>query len=91
MRYQVFYEKNAAEDIRFQKANNPKSYEKILKLVSELHDHPRTGTGHPEPLRGGGGIRWSRAINKKDRLEYDILDDVVIVTIVSARGHYGDK
>ncbi|WP_295672350.1 type II toxin-antitoxin system YoeB family toxin [uncultured Mucilaginibacter sp.] len=34
---------------------------------------------------------WSRQINKKDRLVYRIEDNIVTVTIVSAKGHYGDK
>ncbi|MDR3694285.1 type II toxin-antitoxin system YoeB family toxin [Mucilaginibacter sp.] len=34
---------------------------------------------------------WSRQINKKDRLIYTIEDNIVTVTIVSAKGHYSDK
>ena len=53
--------------------------------------HPREGTGHPEPLLRGNDITYSRHITKKDRLIYDIYDDVVKVLVLTAKGHYRDK
>ena len=32
--------------------NEPKAYQKALKLIEELHDHPKTGTGKPKQLTG---------------------------------------
>ena len=73
------------------KKSNIIAYKKVIKLVDELKKHPRTGTGHPEALVNGNNITYSRAINKKDRLVYDIYDEIVTVLIISAKGHYNDK
>jgi len=43
--------------------------------MPELEEHPRTGTGHPEPLVKGGSITYSRRITTKDRLIYDVYDE----------------
>ena len=54
-------------------------------------DHPRTGTGHPEPLKGGGDITYSRRISGQHRIVYDIYDVRITVLVISVEGHYGDK
>ena len=38
-------------------------------------EHPKTGLGHPEALRGGGDITWSRHITAHDRIIYDIYEE----------------
>lgn len=50
-----------------------------------------TGTGKPERLRGNLQGYWSRRITKADRLVYRIDGDAVIVVVVSAKSHYGEK
>ena len=89
--YSVTYSDEALTAIAKFKKSDQKSYKKLVKLVEELHLHPRTGTGKPEALRGEGGNVFSRAINKKDRLVYEIYDEEVVVYIISAIGHYSDK
>lgn len=54
-------------------------------------EHPRTGTGRPEALSGGGNVCYSRRIDKKNRLVYDIYDEIVTVLVITAEGHYRDK
>lgn len=89
--YSVTYSDEALASIAMFKRSNPASFKKIVKLVQELHEHPRTGTGHPEALKGYGGNIYSREVNKKDRLVYEIHEDVVNVYVISAEGHYSDK
>lgn len=36
---------------KYKKSNTP-AFKKVCKLLEELMEHPRTGTGHPEPLKG---------------------------------------
>jgi toxin YoeB len=82
----------AKSDIASLKKNGGKSLEKkIEKLLLELIEHPRTGTGQVEQLRGDRQGQWSRRINKKNRLVYTIDDEVVTVEVISAKGHYDDK
>ena len=61
---------------------------KIKQLLTELEEHPRTGIGKPELLSGDLKGVWSRRINKKDRILYEIHDNVVVVLVLSMRGHY---
>lgn len=82
----------AIEDIkRHQKSGDKKLVNKIEKLLLELQEHPTTGTGKPEALKYNMSGLWSREINKKHRLIYEIQEDVVIVYVLSAYGHYSDK
>lgn len=73
------------------KKSNPKLFKKYRKIYDELLDHPKTGLGHPEQLREGGGITWSRRITAHDRMIYDIYEDIVSVYILELEGHYDDK
>ncbi|MBO6118164.1 MAG: Txe/YoeB family addiction module toxin [Bacteroidales bacterium] len=71
--------------------NEPQAYKKAMKLIDELYEHPKIGTGHPEPLKGNRSNQWSRHITEKHRLIYEIRDTEVIVIVISAYGHYDDK
>jgi len=71
--------------------DEPKSFQKAVKLIEELREHPKTGTGHPEPLKGKPEGRWSRQISKKHRLVYRIYEEEVFIDLLAAYGHYDDK
>ena len=73
------------------KSGQKKILKKIAELFEELSLHPRSGTGHVEQLKGNYTGYWSRQISKGERMIYCIEDDKVIVTIISLKGHYGDK
>lgn len=73
------------------KKSNPALFKKLGKILADIQAHPRTGIGHPEPLKGGNDITYSRHISGKDRIIYDINDDEIIVIVVKIEGHYGDK
>lgn len=64
---------------------------KLEKLLVELIEHPDTGTGQVEALRGNYVGYWSRRLDQKNRLIYTIEETTVTVTVVSVLGHYGDK
>ena len=88
-KYRIDYSDRAADDIRkIKKSGNRTLNEKLIKLLEEILEHPRTGTGHPERLKGYTEDRWSRRINKEHRLVYETKEEVVLVLIVSAYGHY---
>ena len=89
--YEVVYSDEALSSIAKYKKSSPQSYKKVLKLVKELHEHPKIGIGHPEALKGVGGNVYSREINKKDRLVYEIYEEKSVVYIISVEGHYNDK
>lgn len=89
--YEIEYREQALLDIARLKKSEPASYKKVVAFIEELKDHPKTGTGHPEPLKGKPEGRWSRQISKKHRLVYSIYDTEVVVLVIAAYGHYDDK
>ena len=89
--YTITYSERAEEDLRKLKRSEPKVFQKAVVLLNELVEHPKTGTGHPEPLKGKPEGRWSRQISKKHRLVYRIFETEVHVDILTAYGHYEDK
>lgn len=91
MAYKIKYQRQAIEDAKILKQEEPKAFEKLLKLEAELKEHPRTGTGKPEPLSGNRAGEWSRRITRKHRLVYEIHDTEVVVLVLTAYGHYDDK
>ena len=89
-KYFVDFTDKAKEHIeQFKKAGNKFALKKIDVLLEELRNHPKTGTGKPEQLKGYPN-RWSRRITDKHRLVYEIHDEVVVVLVLSAYGHYKD-
>ncbi|MFY7811261.1 MAG: Txe/YoeB family addiction module toxin, partial [Flavobacterium sp.] len=70
------------------KSGDKKSLKKVNQFLLELEQHPTTGSGNPEQLKHELSGYWSRRINKKDRLIYQIIETEVLVVVVSALGHY---
>ncbi len=91
MIYEVIITATAQADLRKLKKSEPNAYKKAYSLIEELHNHPTTGTGKPEQLKGDFSGFYSRRITAKHRLVYSIDKEKVIVSIISAYGHYNDK
>jgi len=91
MSYRIDISDDAEKVIKKWKKSNPLAFKKLYKLSPELEQHPRSGKGHPEPLKGGKDVTWSRHITAHDRIIYDIYDDVITVLVVEVEGHYNDK
>jgi len=90
--YLIDFTESAVNDLKqHKKSGDNATMKKIDTLVDELKAHPRSGTGKPEALKHGLFGFWSRRINQKDRLVYKIEDDKLLVTVLSAMGHYSDK
>ena len=91
MMYDIVYSPKAIEDLKNLQRNEPAAFKKASKFIEELKAHPKTGLGHPEPLKGKPENRWSREITRKHRLVYRIFETEVYVDVLSAYGHYDDK
>ena len=89
--YEIEYTETAKEHIRLLRAHDPAAFKKVTQLLLELIEHPKTGTGHPEQLKGKEAGTWSRRITKKHRLVYEIHDKQILVLVLAAYGHYDDK
>ena len=92
MNYTLILLPEAEEHLKeWRKSGQKKIIQKIISLLTELQTHPKTGTGQVEQLKGNLSGLWSRRVNKNTRLIYSIEDEKVIVTVISIKGHYGDK
>lgn len=92
MTYVIEFSDHALEDIeKHKKAGDQSILKKLRRLLNELREHPKTGTGQPEILKHDLEGLYSRRINKKHRLVYAIKEDIVTVYVVSAYSHYGSK
>jgi toxin YoeB len=92
MSYSIELTINAENDIeKFKKSGDKKVLIKIDKLLDELREHPKVGTGKPEPLKYYETPTWSRRLTDNHRLIYRIQEDRVVVLVLSFWGHYGDK
>lgn len=89
--YEVKVSTEADKVVKKWKKSNLQLWKKYQKIYHELIDHPRTGLGHPEALKGGNDITYSRHITAHDRIIYDIYDEVLVVLVIEAEGHYNDK
>lgn len=72
MIYSIRLSDRVKDDLARLAKSEPKAFAKAGKFIEELRVHPKTGTGHPEPLKGLPEGRWSRQITKKHRLIYQI-------------------
>ncbi len=90
MSYKIAFKKDALIHIkRITKSGNKSDIIKLNSLIEELRIHPTYGTGNPEQLKHELSGFWSRRINKKDRLIYEIIEEPEnLVVIISALGHY---
>jgi toxin YoeB len=90
-KYQVMLKPKAERDLLIiKKSGNKAVINKIQQIFKELANNPYEGTGSPEALKYELSGYWSRRINKKDRLIYQVIDIEVLVLVISALGHYED-
>ena len=79
----------AEKDLKaHKKAGNRANIKKLENIFKELSITPYEGTGKPEALKHELTGFWSRRINQKDRLIYQVSEQIVTVLVISAMGHY---
>ena len=92
MRYKLIIMPEAERNLQeWRKSGQKQTLLKIAALLEELCEHPTTGTGKVEQLKGDLEGFWSRRINKESRLIYKIEEEIITVFVISLKGHYGDK
>ena len=84
----VHWHEKAQAELFWWVANDRKAALKIEKLILDIQRNGlNKGLGKPEPLKGRKG--WSRRIDEKNRLIYD-MDENGEVVILACKGHYED-
>ena len=89
--YVIEFTEDARRDVLYLQRNAPQAINKLYRLLDELREHPRTGTGQVEQLKHFKNETWSRRITREHRLVYEIHDSEVLVLVISSYGHYADK
>ncbi len=80
------FDKSGFEDLKEWVDTDRKKASKIMKLIIESQKTPFDGTGKPEALKYELSGCWSREIDQKNRLIYQVLEEKIV--IISCKGHY---
>lgn len=84
----VLLEKALRDRDYWKQVGDKKIMKRISALLADIMEHPFTGIGKPEPLKGALQGKWSRRINKEHRLVYSVSDGMIYVYVFSLRSHY---
>lgn len=85
----ITFSEDAWDEYLYWQMQDKKTLKKVNELLKEIQRTPFSGKGEPEELRGNLSDKWSRRINQKDRLVYEITNDMI--SIIQCKGHYNDK
>ena len=80
--------KRAREDRDYWKSKGDKRIlKRITALLKDIEQHPYSGIGKPEPLKGENG-KWSRRSTDEHRLVYSVSNGCIYIFVFSMRYHY---
>lgn len=82
----IFLTATAREDLSFWEQTNPKIVQKINSILESILVDPASGIGKPEKLKYQLSGTWSRRIDHRHRIVYEIHGNSVIV--LQLRDHY---
>ena len=82
----IVFAPEALSDLNEWKETNQKIANRIVVLITAIHENPFSGIGKPEPLKHGLKGKWSRRITLEHRLVYEVTDEVI--KIISCKYHY---
>ncbi len=85
----ITFAQDAFNEYIYWQTQDKKTLKKINALLKDIQRSPFDGEGKPEPLKGELAGLWSRRINDKDRLVYQVTGQGI--TVVQCKGHYSDK
>lgn len=85
----ITFAEDAWDEYLYWQTQDKKTLKKINALLKDIQRNPFSGMGKPEPLKGNDSGTWSRRINDKDRLVYEIQNNMILVK--QCKGHYNDN
>lgn len=86
MSRKISWTPTAWDDYIYWQGQDKKTLKRINALIKESLRTPFKGIGKPEALLGDLSGFWSRRIDEKNRLVYEVTD--AAITIISCRYHY---
>lgn len=84
---QILWDEKAWEDYVYWEFQDKKTLKRINELIQDIKRSSYEGIGKPEQLREDFEGFWSRRIDERNCLVYQ-MDENGILYILSCRGHY---
>ena len=78
---------NGWRDYIYWRTEDRKTLKRINTLIKDIERNGNEGIGKPEPLTGDLSGFWSRRINEKDRLVYQIDRDTINILACMYHDH----
>ena len=88
MSYKIAFLPRARKGFDEWKKTDEKTVAKIKEILKDIVEHPYSGIGKPEPLKHNLIGKWSRRINKADRIIYSVDGEKILVYVFSMKGHW---
>ena len=85
---QVAFHARAFEQFSDWAVRDRKTFDRLVRLITECARTPFSGTGKPEALKHELKGCWSRRIDQEHRLVYKVTETQII--LLACRYHYGD-
>jgi toxin YoeB len=86
--YSIELAPQAVRDLKFWGKNDRAKIARIEALLMAIIANPFGGIGKPREPRHDLQGAWSRRIDSKNRIIYEVQESTI--RIISLRGHYGD-
>lgn len=83
---ELIFKSESFDELQDWLRNDRKSAERLVRILQECRRTPFEGIGKPEQLKGQLQGYWSRRINEKDRIIYEVTAEAIFV--YSLKGHY---
>ena len=83
---EFLFKDEAEDDLAYWHQTNMSVIKRIESLLKSMKQTPFRGIGKPEPLKYDLTGKWSRRINRANRIIYSVGNG--IITVYSFRGHY---
>ena len=74
-KYKLRLSDEAMKSYQNYKQKDKKTFERILSLLKNMQETPFFGIGKPEPLKYDLSGFWSRRIDKKNRIIYEVTNE----------------
>jgi toxin YoeB len=84
----TFYDDSSFEEFTAWAVEDRKIFKKINDLIKDIKRNPKSGIGKPEQLKHDLSGYWSRHIDSKHRLVYQMAENNDEIIIISCKNHY---
>ena len=73
MKYELIFSDQSKDNLSRLKKDEPHAFRKVSRMLLELVEHPTTGTGKPELLKGNRSGQWPDAFLKSTASYTELL------------------